>query len=139
MDYLPWVIVALVSYGSLAPLTSKVTEEIPPAVSLFLATVIFLLLTLGVMVVTGTSPLPYLTAPRTIYIYVGGVFLGLGILSYYYALQRGPVSVVVPIYGMFIVGSSVIGILFLGESVTPARIGGIASAIVAVYLSSGAE
>jgi len=139
MDYLPWVIVALVSYGSLAPLTSKVTEEVPPAVSLFLATVVFLVLTLGVMVVTGANPLSYVTAPRAGYILVGGVFLGIGILSYYYALQRGPVSVVVPIYGMFIVGSSVIGILFLGESVTPTRIGGIVSAIVAIYLSSGAE
>ncbi|MFA1611857.1 EamA family transporter [Halobellus rubicundus] len=139
MDYLPWVIVALVSYGALAPLTSKVTEEVPPAVSLFLATAVFLVLTLGVMVATGLNPLSYVAEPRAGYIYVGGVFLGVGILSYYYALQRGPVSVVVPIYGMFIVGSSVIGILFLGESVTPTRIGGIASAIVAVYLSSGAE
>ncbi|WP_049985072.1 EamA family transporter [Halobellus rufus] len=139
MEYLPWVIVALVSYGTLAPLTSKVTQEVPPAVSLFLATAVFLVLTLGVMVATETNPLTYALLPSAGYIYVGGAFLAVGILSYYFALQRGPVSVVVPIYGMFIVGSSVIGIAFLGEELTLTRVGGIASAIVAVYLSSGAE
>ncbi|SDX91348.1 EamA family transporter [Halobellus clavatus] len=139
MEYLPWVIVAVISYGALAPLTSKVTQEIPPAVSLFLATIVFLVLTLGVLVVTGTSPLAYVGSPRAGYIYVGGVFLGIGILSYYYALQRGPVSVVVPIYGLFIVGSSVVGILVLDETVTLPRIGGIGAAVLAIYLSSGAE
>ncbi|MGQ4557635.1 EamA family transporter [Halobellus sp. GM3] len=139
MEYLPWVIVALVSYGMLAPLTSKVTQEIPPGVSLFLATVVFLVLTLAVMFVSGTNPLSYALLPSAGYIYVGGVFLGIGILSYYYALQVGPVSVVVPIYGMFIIGSSVIGILFLDEALTLTRAGGITAAILAVYLSSGAE
>ncbi|MDQ2056186.1 EamA family transporter [Halobellus sp. H-GB7] len=139
MEYLPWVIVALVSYGMLAPLTSKVTQEVPPTVSLFVATVVFLVLTLGVMAVTDTNLLSYVFLPAAGYIYVGGVFLGIGILSYYIALQRGPVSVVVPIYGMFIVGSSVIGILFLDEAITLTRVGGITSAILAVYLSSGAE
>ncbi|WP_144905160.1 EamA family transporter [Halobellus captivus] len=139
MEYLPWVVVALVSYGMLAPVTSKVTQEVPPAVSLFLATVVFLVLTLGVMVATDTNPLAYVFLPSAGYVYVGGAFLAVGILSYYFALQRGPVSVVVPIYGMFIVGSSVIGIAFLGEALTVTRVGGIASAIIAVYLSSGAE
>jgi transporter family protein len=139
MEYLPWVIVALLSYGLMAPLTSLVTREIPPTVSLFLATVVFLVLTTGVMVVTGTNPLVHVLSPSAAYIYLGGVFLAIGILSYYHALQRGPVSVVVPIYAMFIVGSSVIGILFLDETLTLPRIGGIASAILAVYLSAGAE
>ena len=139
MEYLPWVIIALISYGMLAPLTSKVTQEIPPTVSLFLATAVFLVLTLGVMIATDTNPSVYVFLPSTAYIYVGGTFLAVGILSYYFALQRGPVSVVVPIYGMFIVGSSVIGILFLDEALTLTRAGGIASAILAVYLSSGAE
>jgi len=139
MEYLPWVIVALVSYGMLAPLTSQVTQEVPPAVALFLATAVFLVLTLGVMAATGTNPLSYVFLPSAGYVYVGGAFLAIGILSYYFALQRGPVSVVVPIYGMFIVGSSVIGIVVLDETLTLTRVGGIGAAIAAVYLSSGAE
>lgn len=137
MEYLVWVTVALVAYGLLAPVTSKLIEEVPPAMALFLATAVFLLLTFPVMVLTGTADPSYATAPGAGYVYVAGGFLTVGILAYYYALQRGPVSVVVPIYGMFIVGSSVIGIAFLGEALSLARAGGIVSAVLAIYLSSG--
>ena len=139
MQYLLWVAVALVAYGLLAPVTSKVTEEVPPAVALFLSTAVFLLLTVPVLFFTDTADLAYAVAPASAYVYVAGVFLAVGILAYYYALQRGPVSVVVPIYGMFIVGSSVIGIAFLGEALSPTRAGGIVSAVLAIYLSSGGE
>jgi len=40
---------------------------------------------------------------------------------------------------MFIIESSVIGIILLGEALTLTRAGGIAAAILEVYLSSGAE
>lgn len=139
MEYLLWVVVALLSYGMLAPITSVVTKEIPPTVALFLATVVFLALTAVVMLVVGTDLATHATAPSAGYIYVGGLFLAIGILAYYYALQLGPVSVVVPIYGMFIVGSSVIGILFLDEALTATRAGGIVSAAAAIYLSAGAD
>jgi len=137
MEYLVWVTVALVSYGLLAPITSKLTQEVPPAVALFLSTAVFLLLTSLVMVATGSADLAYATAPGSGYVYVAGTFLTVGILAYYYALQRGPVSVVVPVYGMFIVGSAVIGVLFLGESLSLTRAGGIVSAVLAIYLSAG--
>lgn len=139
MEYLLWVAVALVAYGLLAPITSKITEEVPPAVALFLATAVFLLLTLPVMFATGTADPAYAVGSAAAYVYVAGVFLAVGILAYYYALQRGPVSVVVPIYGMFIVGSAVIGIVFLDEAFSLTRAGGIVSAVLAVYLSSGGE
>ena len=139
MQYLVWVTVALVAYGLLAPVTSKITEEVPPAVALFVSTAVFLLLTLPVMVLTDTADLAYATGPAAGYVYVAGVFLTVGILAYYYALQRGPVSVVVPIYGMFIVGSAVVGVLFLGEDLSLSRGGGIVAAVLAVYLSSGGE
>lgn len=139
MEYLLWVIVALLSYGLLAPLTSKVTQEIPPTVTLFLATGVFLVLTVGVMIVTGASPLAYAVLPSAAYVYVGGLFLAIGIIAYYSALRLGPVSIVVPIYGMFIVGSSVIGIIFLDEALTVTRAGGITCAILAIYLTAGAE
>lgn len=138
MDYLGWVLVALVTYGLLAPLTSHVTKEIPPAVALFTSTIVFLSLALGVMLVTGHADPAYATTPAAGYVYVAGFFLAAGILSYYVALERGPVSVVVPIYGMFIVGSSVIGIVFLDEALTATRAAGIACAVVAISLGASA-
>jgi transporter family protein len=139
MEYLLWVVVALVAYAIVAPLTSATTQDAPAAVVLFLSTAVFLVLTLVVMVATDTADPAYAVAPAARYIYVGGLFLGVGILSYFTALELGPVSVVVPIYGMFIVGSSVIGIIFLEETLSATRIAGIACAVLAIYLSAGGE
>lgn len=134
-----WVTVALLAYGVLAPVTSEMTQLVPPAVALFLSTTVFLGLTLVVMAVEGTLRLGLATAPGAGYVYLAGLFLTVGILAYYYALQRGPVSVVVPIYGMFIVGSAVIGVVFLGEALSVTRLAGIGCAVLAVYLSAGSE
>ncbi|SEW22542.1 EamA family transporter [Natrinema salifodinae] len=139
MEYLLWVLVALVSYGLMAPLTSVVTRDVPPAVALFLSTTIFLGLTTVVLVATDTGDPTAVTTPAAGIVYVAGLFLSSGILAYYQALERGPVSIVVPIYGLFIVGSSIIGIAFLGEELTATRAAGIVVAAVAIYLAAGGE
>ncbi|WP_222919951.1 EamA family transporter [Natrinema sp. SYSU A 869] len=139
MEYLLWVIVALVAYGLMAPLTSVVTSDVPPAVALFLSTTIFLGLTAIVLVATGNGHPADAVTPSAGIVYVAGLFLSSGILAYYQALENGPVSVVVPIYGLFIVGSSIIGIVFLGEELTATRAAGIVVAAVAIYLAAGGE
>ncbi|ELY70885.1 EamA family transporter [Natrinema versiforme] len=139
MEYLVWVLVALVAYGLMAPLTSVVTSDVPPAVALFLSTTVFLALTTVVLVVTDAGSLADVTTPSAGIVYIAGLFLSSGILAYYQALERGPVSVVVPIYGLFIVGSSIIGILFLGEELTATRGAGIVVAAIAIYLAAGGE
>lgn len=139
MEYLVWVAVALIAYGALAPVTSVITQEVPPAVALFITTAVFMVLTLPVMALEGTLRPTLWTVPAMSYVYVGGLFLTVGILAYYYALKLGPVSVVVPIYGMFIVGSAVIGVAFLGEALSMTRLAGIGCAVLAVALSAGGE
>lgn len=139
MEYLIWVLVALLAYSVVAPLTSLATRQMPAAVALFLSTAVFLVLTLGVMLLTGTADPGYALSPAAGYVYVAGFFLGIGILAYFTALEAGPVSVVVPIYGMFIVGSSVIGIVFLAEELSLTRAAGIFCAALAIYLSAGGE
>ena len=44
----------------------------------------------------------------------GGLALTVAVTSLFHALSLGPANVVVPIYGMFIVGGSLLGVLFLG-------------------------
>ncbi len=136
MEYLLWVVVALAAYGFMPPLTSIVTSAIPPTIALFLSTAVFLVFTFVVVLVTGTADPAYATTPAAGYVYVAGGFLAIGILAYYAALEAGPVSVVVPIYGLFIVGSSAVGIAFLGEELTATRAIGIAVAILAIYLAA---
>ena len=63
----------------------------------------------------------------------GGVAL---VTSLFHALSLGVANVVVPIYGMFIVGGSLLGVLFLGESMTWNKIVGLAAAVIGVVLIS---
>lgn len=137
MEYLVWVLVALVAYAIVAPITSIVMRDVPPAPALFIATVVFLVIMVGVLAVSGTTDTSYLFTVEAGYVYVAGLFLTVGILAYTFALEAGPVSIVVPVFGMFIVGSSVIGIVFLDEALTVQRVAGIGCAVFAVYLTAG--
>ena len=60
--------------------------------------------------------------------------MAIAVTSLFRALQLGPASVVVPVYGMFIVGGFVLGVIFLGEILTPAKLVGVAAAVAGVYL-----
>jgi transporter family protein len=139
MEYLLWVLVALVAYATTAPLASDITSDVPPAPALFLSTAVFVVIAGAVLALSGPIETSHLVSPAAGYVYVGGAFLTVGILAYVSALEAGPVSVVVPIYGTFIVGSAVIGIVFLDEALTPLRAAGIGCAVLAVYLAAGGE
>ena len=66
-----------------------------------------------------------------------GVALVIAVVFYFLALSEGPTSVVVPIYGMFIVGGSVLGLVFLHEPFTVRKALGIVLAAVSIYLIAG--
>jgi bacterial/archaeal transporter family protein len=66
----------------------------------------------------------------------GGIALTIAVSSLFHALSLGPANVVVPIYGMFIVGGSLLGVLFLGEPFTWNKIVGLAAAVAGVILIS---
>ncbi|MDY6775990.1 MAG: EamA family transporter [Halobacteria archaeon] len=136
MNYVAWAVVALGSYTVVPILMKTATEEIPSDVAALISNSILVVITVGVVVFEGKSVRPYLTQPRSVYVYAAGVFLAVGILSYYRALSMGEISVVVPIFGMFIVTSSVVGMVFLNEPVTVRKTLGICLAVVAVYLTS---
>jgi|SRR5215213_1914337 len=66
-----------------------------------------------------------------------GVALALAVISYFHALSIGPASIVVPVFGMFIVGGAVLGLLFLHEPLTLRKAIGILLAIGSIYLIAG--
>ena len=137
MEYLLWVLIALLAYSFVAPLTSVIMQDVPATPGLFLSTCVFLLIGGSVMVLTGAADPAHAVAVEAGYVYVAGGFLTVGILAYTAALENGPVSVVVPVFGMFIVGSSVLGILFLGEAMSATRAAGIVCAVIAIVCSAG--
>jgi transporter family protein len=139
MNYLPWALLALVAYTLVAPLLSVATTgdpKMPSFVAALFTNTILVASTVGVVAITGENAGAYLTHPKAPYVYAAGIALTVGILAYYRALSLGPVSVVAPVFGMFLVTSSIIGILFLEEALTARKVAGVGLAIVAVYLVS---
>ncbi|ELY23776.1 hypothetical protein C499_18534 [Halogeometricum borinquense DSM 11551] len=90
--------------------------------------------TASIVVYNDSDVIGYLTHSKSKYVFAAGLCLTVGILAYYRALSIGQVSIVSPIFGMFLVLSSVIGIVFLNESLTARKALGIGLAIIAVYL-----
>ncbi|SDZ75285.1 transporter family protein [Haloplanus vescus] len=139
MNYVQWSILALLSYSGVAPLIGFATTgdpKIPSFVAALISNGLLVVATIGVVLYEGQSVATYLTHPKSPYLYLAGVCLAVGILAYYRALSLGPVSAVVPIFGTFLVVSSVFGILFLNESLTARKAAGIGFAMVGIYLVS---
>lgn len=137
MNYILWAIVAFVAYSVVPPLVRVATADIPSTVAAFLSNVVLVIVILGVILVRNEEVVPYLDTQAAGYLYLAGLALGVGILAYYRALELGPVSVVVPIFAMFIVGGSVLGFVFLEEDLTLRKGLGIVFGVLAIWLISG--
>ena len=136
MRYLVWALIALLGYTAVPPLVKLATADIPSDVVLLISNGILVIAAAGIILTADVSVTPYLTHERAIYAYGAGIALTVGIISYYRALAAGPVSVVVPVFGMFIATSSILGIAFLDEPLTGRKVAGIGLAVAAIYLTS---
>jgi len=136
MNYIAWAFVALFAYTLVPPLVSRATAEIPSDLVLAVSNGMLVVAAIGIVLVSDISVGRYLSHDRAVYMYGAGLALTVGIFAYYRALAAGPVSIVTPIFGMFIATSSVIGILYFDEPLTARKVAGIGFAVLAVYLTS---
>jgi transporter family protein len=134
--YLALSLVAFGAYSLVAPLLKIAMQEIPSTPAVFISNFVLLVVAGIAMAWRGVSPVPYLRHPKTPHIVGIGVLLTVGLLTYYRALELGPVSIVVPIYGLFIAISSIIGIVVFDEAVTTRKVAGIGFAVLAIALMS---
>ena len=74
--------------------------------------------------------------PPLLWAIAGGIALTVAVSSPFHALSLGPSNVVVPIYGMFIVGGALLGVLVLGEPMSWTKAVGLVAAVVGVVLIS---
>ncbi len=137
MRYLAWAGLALLAYSLVAPLMKVATREIPSDVAAFYANLVLVGAALGVVILSGDEVTAYADHRLAPAMYAAGVCLAVGILAYYRALSLGPVSVVAPVFGLFLVVSSLVGIAVLNESLTLRKVLGIALAAAAVRLTAG--
>jgi transporter family protein len=137
MNYVTYAVIALVTYGLVAPVVSFAMEDIPSEVAVVVTNSILVVMALAVAVTQDQSVTEYVGHDRFPYLILGGILLGIGIMAYYKALELGPVSVVVPVYGMFIALSSIMGFLVFEEVLTARKALGILFGLVAIYLTAG--
>ena len=77
-----------------------------------------------------------LERPPLLWAIAGGIALTVAVSSLFHALSLGPSNVVVPIYGMFIVGGALLGVLVLGEPMSWTKAVGLVAAVAGVVLIS---
>jgi transporter family protein len=143
MGYIGWALLGMIAYSLVTLLVKLATRsgELPPPVVLTVAT-----LTVGVIILTlaltlwreqvQTAAARGLTPSLGLAV-AAGVALAVAVSSLFVALGHGPASTVVPIYGMFIAGGAVLGMLVLHEPVTLRKLVGLVLAVVSIVLIAG--
>jgi len=63
----------------------------------------------------------------------------LGAILFYLALSTGPVSVIIPLTSLYVVGVAIAGVALFGEPVTIRKVIGIGLALAAMVVLSGEE
>lgn len=134
--YLLLALTAFVTYSLVAPVLKVAMRTLPSTTAVFLSNLTMFVLIGGLLAYRRAPLRTYLGHPRLPYVVAWGVLLAVGLLSYYRALALGPVSVVVPVYGLFIVVSSLVGVVALDETLTVRKAAGVGFAVLAIALMS---
>jgi transporter family protein len=139
MNYIGWAILGMVGYSLVTLFVKLATRsgQYSSFLVLAIATVIVCTCTLSITALRGDARAlgaRDFASSSALWAYATGVALTVAVASLFRALSLGPASVVVPIYGMFIVGGAILGIVFLDEPPNLRKLLGIALATVSIYL-----
>lgn len=136
MKYLAWAVVALAGYSFVPPLMNLATQRVPSNVATFGVASMLAMTALILSLISNEPILSQLTGSSGIYVLATGVCLTISILAFFRALSLGPVSIVAPIFGLFLVTSSLIGVFLLGEDFTVFKLIGIGLAMLSIVFLS---
>ena len=126
MNYILWAVLAMGTYGIMAVLLKVALKDMPFEVPLVIMNTILVVTGIVLVVVRGQSVVAHLSFSwPTLVVLMAGVALTVSVVAFYTALSRGPTSVVVPVFAMNFAVASVLGFVFLGESVSITRVLGI--------------
>jgi transporter family protein len=137
-SYVLWALLGMAGY-SFMTLFVKLAERsgaISTHMVLAVTTTVVAVFAITMVVLRGElKPLLFeLEQPPLLWSIAAGIALAIAVNSLFQALSLGPANVVVPIYGMFIVGGSLLGVLFLGEPMAWQKIAGLVAAMIGVIL-----
>ena len=134
VNHVLWALLAMVCYSFAFLFMKLAMQDLPTFTVLPIAVVTLAVGATTVALVVGEWSIPSGTGRSVAFALAAGLCLAGAVVGYFRALSVGPVSVVVPIFGMFLVGGALLGILVLGEGVTPRKVLGIVFGAVAVVL-----
>ena len=137
MKYYYWVILAALAWG-VAPLMEKMgLAKIAPVAGVFIRSMAVILGGLAIAVINPVilKDIAGYNIKSIMFIIAGGILASIfGQLFFYTALKSGEVSKVVPIAASYPLLSFILGVLFLNEGVTAAKIAGMVLIIAGIYL-----
>ena len=117
-----WAIFALLSavFAALTSIFAKIgIENVNSNLATAIRTVVVLVMAWGIVLMTGKlDQLPDISSKSWIFLILSGLATGLSWLCYFYALQIGEASKVVPVDKFSVVITMVMAFFILGETVT---------------------
>lgn len=139
-SYVLWALLGMAGYSfmtlfvKLAEKSANVTTYMVLAVS----TTIVAIFAIAVVAMRGElkALIFELETPPLLWAIAGGIALTIAVSALFHALSLGPANVVVPVYGMFIVGGALLGVLVLGEPMSWTKVAGLVAAVIGVVLIS---
>jgi len=139
-SYVLWALVGMAGY-SLMTLFVKLAERsgnVSTYMVLAVSTTIVSIVAIAIVAWRGElkALIFELETPPLLWAIAGGIALTVAVSSLFHALALGPANIVVPVYGMFIVGGAVLGVVVLGEAMPWHRVVGLIAAVIGVVLIS---
>lgn len=139
MNHITWALLGMTGYSLVTLFVKFATRNngFPAFIVLTIATTIVAISVVMIVLFRGefqTLVAADFVSRSALWSYAGGIALTVAVSSLFMALSIGPTSVVVPIYGMFVIGGSVLGILFLQDPLHTQKVLGIVTATVSIFL-----
>ncbi len=125
-------LVTMTTWGVWVVLGDAASESIDPRTAAAVSYLVAGLLALGFVLVSDASFT--VTARGGLLAGAAGLFTGAGLISMYLGLSAGSTTVVSTLGAMYFVVAAAIGMVVLGDEVTPTRLLGIAFAVLSVVL-----
>ena len=124
----------MIFYGITAVLLKAGLKNANTELALILTNVILVLGGISIAFFKGSLFTKWPLGWPLVFLSLAGVTLVISIASYYTALSKGPLSIVVPIFSMSFAIASVLGIFLLGEEINMFKILGIFLAGAAIFM-----
>ena len=134
MNYLIWALIAMLFYGITAVLLKIGLKNSNAEIALIITNVILVLGGISIAFFKGSLFTKWPLGWPLIFLSLAGVTLVISIASYYTALSKGPVLIVVPIFSMSFAVASILGIIFLGEEINMLKVTGLILAATAIVM-----